>query len=209
MRSFQLFADISSNNAGFDAGAYRRAGHRLVSIKSTEGADYINPQHAEWSRRAHDSGVRVMHYHYCRPPERGGDTNESAFFWRVVKPTWRKGDLLAFDLEQTGGKSWEELRLYFARLVTSLTNISGHHARLYGDESFIRSLHPVGLVPGGLCWEAKWSQESAKLPRGLRLWAKQYTDGVTGPRPHAFAGVGLCDGSLLNLRSALRLLTRP
>lgn len=209
MRSFRLFADISSNNAGFDAAAYRRAGHRLVAIKASEGEGYINPDHALWSRAAHANGLRVLHYHFCQPPVEGGHSSEAAHFWRVVKPTWEKGDLMAFDLEVTNDRGWESLRLYVGHQITQLVRISGHRARLYASESFLRSLAPIGLVPGGLCWVAKWSPGDPSLPRGLRTWAKQYTDGREGPKPHAFAGVGRCDGSVLNWRSALRLLTRP
>lgn len=206
MRSFRLFADISSNNAGFDAGSYRRAGHRLVAIKATESTDYINPKHASWARQAHYHGVRVMHYHFCRPSPTGAATGEAAAFWRTVQPSFWRGDLLAYDLEISEGVSWAGLRAYLSHELLSLTRISGHHARLYSDEAFIRSLHPIDIIPGGLCWVAKWSPGDPSLPRGLRVWAKQYTDGTEGPKPHAFAGVGRCDGSALNLRSSLRLL---
>lgn len=206
MRPFRLFADISSNNNGFDAQSYRRAGHRLIAIKATEGIGYINPEHALWSREAHGHGIRVLHYHFCRPPAAGLQSAEAATFWSVVKPTWQKGDLMAFDLETTGGQTYGWLRRYLGTLDTHLATISGHHARLYSGEDFIRSLDPVGEVAGGLCWAAAYGLQKPVLPRGLRVWAWQYTDGTEGPRPHAFAGVGRCDGSVLNLASALRLL---
>lgn len=205
MRSFRQFADISNNNASFDAAAYRGAGHVLIAIKATEGATFIDEKHALWARAAHAQGLAVMHYHYGRPDHHPRGNTEAAHFWRVAKPVSRPGDLLCVDLEVHAPLGPHQDAFYLRGFQEELRKVSGHGVIAYTYDGYLEDSSLTLDVPGSRWWVAKYGGPKPKPGAGRRLWAWQYTDGKEGAGPHEFAGIGRCDGSVLNLRSALRL----
>ena len=94
-----LFADLSNNNRYFNAARYRRAGHRLVALKASEGDGFVDERHARWSAEAHHAGLAVVHYCYCTPG-RGSGRAAADLFWSVVDRHFIPGrDRLALDME--------------------------------------------------------------------------------------------------------------
>jgi lysozyme len=199
-----LFADISSNNAGFTAKSYVEAGHLAVAIKATEGLTYINPKYKPWLTDAHRHKLAVFHYHFARP-ENGNPDGQAKHFWDTVKPHFKRpGDYVVVDVE-TGGSAAKAWTTEFDR---HLTKISGTHPVLY---TFLAMYNEQHLTIGSdRVWIAAWG---ANNPAGAdwklgahQLWAWQYTDGVNGPPPHSFAGIpGTCDGSRLNPKTTQQI----
>lgn len=196
MQAFRLFADLSSNNPGFNAEAYRKAGHRVVAIKATEGITYRNPDWLRWTTEAHAARLSVLHYAFLRPELRL--SGEGDFLMNTTRDHMRKGDQLVLDFEREVQDA-ANLGRYLQR-VWDECSAQGHHPILYGPESLLRAVKPyVGRKVFSRVWVAAWGP----LIRGF--WAQQFTNGSVGPEPHGLTGVqGNCDVSRLNLSTAIR-----
>jgi len=95
------FVDCSSNNGTPNLADYARAGHKHISLKASEGANYYWPAHASLTDQAHKLGLRVGHYHWLRPEQSA--TAQAAYFVHLVKPLLAAGDWLMTDFEATQG----------------------------------------------------------------------------------------------------------
>jgi GH25 family lysozyme M1 (1,4-beta-N-acetylmuramidase) len=189
-------ADVSSNNGAVDLHAYAKAGHAAIAIKASEGTGYVNPEHRAQCATAHHYGLTVVHYHFARPG-RGDISAELALFHRTWLEGWRKGDYLALDLEVNEANS-----AWYARAFLGALKHFGHPAILYTYRSF-RTEHLAGVKV-----ERLWLADYVAPLSNAGSWAKQYTDGVNGPEPHRYAGIGQCDGSVLNRTTAAVLWLR-
>lgn len=180
-------ADVSSNNGQISVANYSRAGHCVIAVKASEGTGYTNPDHFGQCNEAHDFGLTVVHYHFCRP----GDTAaQISHFREVYNKAWRDGDYACFDIEIP------DLGTSFAtRILKEYLVATQREPLLYTYKDFFeKKLHGV-QIPGNRCWIADYSPFVIRLPKPYQLWAKQYTDGVEGPEPHFYSGIGKCDGS--------------
>lgn len=191
-------ADVSSNNGpGVNLATYSSAGHVAIAIKASEGTGYVNPFHKRWCDEAHWHRLTVVHYHFARPG-RGDVGAEVALFHRTYLSAWRNGDYLALDLEVNEGG---DVAGYARRFLGALAAF-GHPRILYTYRSF-RTEH-LGGVKADRWWVADYSPPLSSEHQ----WAKQYTDGAEGPQPHHYAGIGACDGSILNVKTAAALWLR-
>lgn len=201
MRTYRYMADVSSNNGKIDIAAYSRAGHAVIAIKATQGDHYVNPFHLSQCQEAHRLGLTVVHYHYC---SLGNVGSEIRNFRNTYLKGWRKGDYCCFDLEVPGLR----IGTYAREILGTFFRKTGHPPILYTYKAYAEE-HLKGLrVPGGRWWIAKYSNGAPTLPKGEVLWAWQYTDGQFGPEPHALAGIGHSDGSIVNVGVSSRLWIR-
>lgn len=199
------FADISSNNPGFDAGAYRRGGASLICVKATQGSTYVNPYHRLWADQAHAQNLAVGHYHYATPGPAGTVLAQVMCFWGQVVDCWRQHDFLILDIER--GQAWlpGEAQRFAPAFAKRLKEESGHSLVGYSERSFLNECGKAIDIPGSRWWEADYSEDQLPVAWRRSTWAWQHTDGVNGPPPHSMPGVGRCDVSTLNLASYLRL----
>jgi GH25 family lysozyme M1 (1,4-beta-N-acetylmuramidase) len=193
----RFMADVSSNNSSVNLATYASAGHVAIAIKATEGAGYVNPLHRRWSDEAHAHGLTVCHYHFARPGH-GDQGAERALFHRTYLAAWRKGDYLVLDLEVTEGA---DVAAYAASWLRGMEGFK-HPQVLYTYQAF-RAEH-LGRTRADRWWIADYAPPLSSSGQ----WAKQYTDGETGPAPHHYAGIGDCDGSVLNAKTAAALWLR-
>lgn len=200
----RFMADLSNNNAHFDAHAYRKGGHRVVALKATEGVGGRQGIYVERVNAAHRAGLFVVHYHFARPDHHSTSTAEAADFLSYIKPHVRKGDRVALDLEVQPGRSMD-LNAYSRNFAHIVRQRIGHkHGWLYSYSAFI-SEHGLRVPSGWRLWLANYS---APVPhRGS--WTHQFTNGISGPSPHSMAGVGQIDVSMLTRRAALGLHVSP
>jgi GH25 family lysozyme M1 (1,4-beta-N-acetylmuramidase) len=190
------FADISSNDAGFDAAKYAAWGPVIVSIKVTEGTTYVNPLWKAWTREAHQHRLGVLFYHFARPGD-GGD--QARHFLDQIRGSCDPGhgDGICLDLERMGGVADPERFLHqFETVCVS----RGHRALvLYSEESYMEE-HPKMRTKRS--WMAAYP--SLRWRFRNRVWAHQYTDHEDVP------GVGISDCSFLSPRAYLwHRLHRP
>lgn len=208
MRAFRYFTDQYEGNPEPDLERYAHYGHVLYAHKASEGCFHVDKRHAARVQRAHEQGLSVLHYHYCRPDEGKLPKLEAQAFWAAVKPLWRPGDYLALDTE-SGAREWGgPWGVYTPELWNQLHQISGHSALEYGSTDFLRSKLPVRFVRGLRRWEAAYGPRPSWGPWHRPWWAWQLSDGQIGPQPHGLAGITSGDVSILRLDVALVLRAR-
>lgn len=206
-----LFADISSNNASFDAQKYASAGHLLIGIKATQGRGFVNPDWSAWVRDAHANRLAVLHYHFV---DGSGAVSEANHFWMTARQHFDASrDRLAIDFENPAlARLGAAAPGYLAEFDHQLHHLSGIHAIGY---TFRSALSAALRVDSGKWWVAAFGNQwpagaRRRLPSGT-LWAWQFTDGEIGADgPRGAAGIGRCDVSVLSppivnlLRKTLR-----
>lgn len=201
----RYFADQYEGNGDPDLALYAHYGHLLYGAKATEGRFHIDAKHAERTREAHSHNLAVLHYHFARPDQHATAADEAAAFWRVVKPVWRAGDRLALDCEPEGGRPWVGGPMYVPALAAAVAKVSGVHPWTYGSTSFLETAIPAAFLRSNPRWQAAYGPKPGRGPWGKAWVAWQFTDGQVGPVPHAMAGIGSCDVSMLSLRQAFVL----
>lgn len=137
--------DLYSGNGHVNFHAVRRAGHRFVYVKATEGVGYQDAGYLVRAAAARAAGLHVGFYHFLRPrPGRSGK-DEARYFWEAVKG-FQGGE---------GGK--ELLRLVLDVEVTGIgREMTAQTAREDG-EGFMgcaipsdRALELAGVFPEGV-----------------------------------------------------------
>lgn len=208
MANFRLFADQYEGNDEPNLAAYAHAGHCLYAHKATEGARHTDTAHERRVRRAHEQGLTVLHYHFVRPDEHN-PVGEVHRFWGAVTPVITRGDFVAFDYEK---EAELPIDLYTPAYLEGLWNtfhaLSRESAGVYGSSDFLAERTHAEWLRHRARWEANYSQRPGAGPWGKRPWAWQGSDGQEGPLPHSLEGIGACDVSELNLRTAATLRVR-
>lgn len=200
-----LFADISSNNADFDAVAYRADGHLLVAIKATEGLTYVNPKHRSWCLHAGMHHVGVVHYHFGRPDLGNSPGDEAVHFLRTVHGLAGGRDYLVLDCERPAPTGFRADPAWCNAFAQRVSELSRFHVILYASRSLLSESDAWLPANSRRVWEADWSSQPDWAPTGYSVAFRQFTNGVAGPGPHGLAGVGRCDVSWMSLRVFDRL----
>ncbi len=185
------FVDLSSNNAhdgaaSFNAATYRRAGHRIVAIKVSEGASYVNPYWAGWAASSIAAGLQVVYYHFAS--NTAPANQQAVHFASTLKASrlFRPGtDRVFLDVEQ-GSMLVDPVSF---RKDFEATMVTAGFSRLgvYSDAGYFEQWGP-GLRPTcGDMWVAALGLPG-HVPAGwwMPQWAHQYTftgrvQGVIGP----------------------------
>lgn len=208
MHPSRLFADQYEGNNDPNLAAYAHAGHCLYAHKATEGVFHADQRHAQRSTWAGQSGLTVMHYHFCRPDE-GSPAKEAAWFWERVQHSFAPGDMLALDFERAMPHHASVVSAdYIQQLYNETVLASGLHPRVYGSTSFLETYVRRSWLRFKPRWQAAYGPPPRRAPWGTAEWAWQFTDGEQGPVPHVIDGIGRSDISILNPRTALVLRAR-
>lgn len=196
----ESFADLSHHQGSVDLAAYKRAGHRTIILKATEGVNFVDPAFAARWREAGRQGLRRVAYHYARNVNSGA--SEFDFFIRAVDAAGGLGpdDLLCLDSEDTQTPARARGQ---ASEFTHRGADTGHPVGwLYTGNWYA---NPNRLTPEVLPvgWRRLWlsnydgsvPDDQVRVPVGWdrsALYARQFTDRATVP------GVGgTCDYSRL------------
>jgi GH25 family lysozyme M1 (1,4-beta-N-acetylmuramidase) len=208
MKPYRYFADQYERNPDPDLELYAHYGHVLYAHKASEGRYHVDRCHWRRTRHAHELGLTVLHYHYCRPDQRSVP-QEAVVFWDEARLTFQPGDYLALDFEQLAlGMTPIEAAGYIANLAFELAQLSKHDPLVYGSTSFLTANVGRGLLVARRRWEAAYGPKPGWGVWRRPWWAWQASDGVYGPQPHRLAGIPAGDVSVLNQRTALVLNLR-
>lgn len=203
----RYFADISNYTDRFQALHYASAGPIVVELLATDGESFVSDKYAEQATHAHQAGLTVVHYHFCRPEQDPTATGEASHFWRTIAPHWHPGDRLMLDIERQHPNGRDGLNRYVHLLDTKLHTISGQAALGYMPDAMFRE-QGAGLQVISCEWIiASWGGRVARLGAGRRMWAQQISNGEEGYQPMRMPGIGACDTNRLQ-RWALRRLRR-
>lgn len=202
------FADISNNNAEFDAERYAAAGHLIVAVKASEGVTFTDPDHHTWTLHAHLHHLGVIHYHFARPDLNPDPAAEAEHFLRAVGGLAGGRDYLALDLERAvpaGFSHDPEWSCEFDRVIRA---DSRFRTVIYMSQSLFESAQGWWWHAPHHLWLAAWSGERNPRYQTARVIFRQYTDGVVGPEPHTFVGIGQCDGNYMDHDANVHMLHR-
>lgn len=200
MQHNRYFADISSNQRSFDAQAYASAGHLLIALKASEGQSFVDPNHRGWCLHAGMHHLGVVHYHFGRPDLNSDAEQEAMHFVRTVRGLLGGRDCLVLDFERHTPAGFRTDPAWSRTFAVTVKHLTGHGIVLYASRSWLQE-SDLWLPEGArFVWDADWSEAPTFMPPGYEALFRQYTDGLLGPEPHAFAGIGRCDGNRMSQR---------
>lgn len=88
--NFNYAVDLSNNNAvpsaagkGFDAKAYKAAGHQRIILKASQGAEEVDDYFHYWAEAAIEAGLWVSTYHFADNTAPGNE--QGAHFTETIK----------------------------------------------------------------------------------------------------------------------------
>jgi len=202
------FADLSSNNAEFNAAEYRNTGHILIAIKATEELNYVNPDHRPWSLHAGLNWVSVVHYHFARPDLGNSPAAEADHFLAAALPLAGWWDYLCVDIERATPEGWQHDPKWSQEFDSQIQRRSRFRSILYANRSTLVLSDEWLVGDNRRVWDADWSNASDYAPRGYTCCFRQSTDGVVGPPPHSLPGIGRCDVNRMSNAMFLKLNDR-
>ena len=198
MRYNHYFADVSAYQPNVNMHDYADAGHLLIAIKATEGLNYVNPYHRGMSYAAGARHVAVVHYHFARPDLGNSPQAEAEHFVRTVKHLGGPFDYLVLDLERGTPQGWSHDPAWSKAFDARLRELIWYRTILYASRSALQESHEWLYEPPFRVWDAAYGTEPDYAPPGYEVMFRQYTDGIVGPEPHTFAGIGRCDGNRMS-----------
>lgn len=179
------FVDCSDNNPIPNLAAYKRAGHRHLCRKVSEGVGYHWSAGDRVADGAHRIGLRVGHYHWLRPD--AAASSQAAYFAGLVRPHLAAGDWLMCDYEATarvsdGGDATRARALldFMAELADQLPGVPAFvytgNWYLAGKPKMQAAVRRFGVVMSDY-------DDVAELPNPYRLnyVAWQFSDHATVP----------------------------
>lgn len=190
----RLFADISNNNAGFNAETYRKSGHVLIAIKATEGIHFVDPDHRGWCLQAGGKHIAVVHYHFARPDLNLDAQAEARHFLSVALPLTGGRDYLVVDIERATPQGWSHDPAWTREFDLYVRKHSRFFPIVYASRSVLQQSDQWLTGNPKRVWDADWSTDHDFAPDGYNCVMRQFTDGVFGPEPHSLPGIeGICD----------------
>jgi hypothetical protein len=199
---------VNNYTGALRAHQYASVNFPVLMPLATDGLNFVSMRYAEQARRAHEAGLMVWHYHFCRPESNPLENGEAAHFWRTVRPYWRHGDRLVIDLERMHPQGPQGLVEYLATFDSRLHHISGIAATCYIPDSLFRQCGPRLQVISGDFHIASWGGNVARLGAGRRMIAQQITGGKPGESPVHLPGIsGVVDVNRIQRWYARKLLS--
>lgn len=203
----RLMNDYSDYQTLVDPRKQKRAGRRVVCIKAAEGLGNGGAMlYAERVRQAHEAGLRVVHYHYLHWLIPG--RTQALYLLDRIKPVWKDGDRLMADIEaelpgdEQGSRG---VAVSCCEGWAAELHKEGHTSLIgYAPRSFPQ-LKAIAATHGFAGWIiAEYGTLRRPTPLDQHavgravILGRQFTDGSTGPGPHAGPGIsGACDCSWL------------
>lgn len=182
-----LVLDLSNNNENPNFKTLAASGIKGVMLKASEGATFVDPVYAGWSKRARAAGLRVGPYHFAQP--NGGDPiAEARHFAKCFGTLARRDFRPALDLEANpGGLSWSQLVTWSRAFNQELYKVSGHLPMFYASKGWIQAMG-ADVPIGAALWLAHWSRNGRPFtPVAPFPWKNvhlhQFTSEATGTSP--------------------------
>lgn len=192
---FNGVIDLSHHNGVEDWTRVRRAGIAAVIHKATEGATFRDPFYRERRAAAKAAGLKFGSYHFS-----SGVGVEGQVENYLAHADPQDHELICLDWEESfsGRDMGREDAEAFVLLMRAAT---GRLPVLYGGRHLRETMAGVerSILADCPLWYARFAPEPKGVPALWERWTLwQYTDGASGPEPHAVDGVGLCDRDLFN-----------
>lgn len=189
--------DISHHNTVSSFEQAKNSGVYGVIHKATQGVSYVDPALSANRKGIEAQALLFGAYHF-------GVAGEAVMQAEHFVDTVGPDALLVLDFEsnpQGNSMSLQEAEQFVERVQ----QLAGRYPGLYSGHVIKESLAHAGALKAGdtvlsQCW--LWIAQYGNAPQIPELWSRwtlwQYTDGSTGPEPHAVAGIGSCDRDKFN-----------
>ncbi|WP_020179978.1 glycoside hydrolase family 25 protein [Methylopila sp. M107] len=192
---FNAVIDISHRNHVEDFARVRRAGIAAVIHKATEGATFRDRLYRERRAAAKAAGLKFGSYHFS-----SGVAVEDQVKNYLDHADPQDDELICLDWEESF--AGRDMTLSEAEAFVALVrDRTGRLPAIYGGRHLREAC--AGVARSILSDCPLWYARVAPEPKGIPdLWPRwtlwQYTDGASGPEPHAVDGIGPCDRDLFN-----------
>jgi hypothetical protein len=198
----RLFADLSGYNEKVDLAAYKRAGHKIIWLKLTEGADFLSSTGVARWREAGQLGLTRVAYHFARPSANAAATEAAWFAHQIRAAGWLAGvDAYELDWEDPHFEGAAPARATawardWAIDAKGLLHVAPCALYSYGPYAE-GTLHEIPAPFGGYHHAAYNAHPEANVPQFAKslLTAVQFTNGIDGAQPHWLDGAGELGGS--------------
>lgn len=194
----QYFADVSAFQPRVNMHDYADAGHLLIGIKATEGYGYVNPYHRGMALSAGLRHVAVAHYHFGRPDLGTDPARECDHFLNAAERYLGPYDYVIIDVERATPQGWSHDPAWSRGWDEHLRAHSRFRAIIYASRSVLQESDNWLAGAPKRVWDAAYGTEPDYAPPGYECVFRQYTDGLIGPEPRTFAGIGRCDGNRMS-----------
>nr|WP_315593482.1 glycoside hydrolase family 25 protein [uncultured Cupriavidus sp.] len=195
--TIDVIIDINHDNH-FDAVKAMHAGVRAVIHKASEGATFQDPKYRARREQARAAGLLWGAYHFSssRPAREQADNFLAAAQWGDPAVDNSK-TLFCLDFEPSS--SGPDMTLDQAHeFVSRVKDKTGRWPMVYGGNMLRDAVQAHGADPilkNCPLWYARYRNQPVGIPTDtwphFTLW--QYTDGRSGPLPHAFPGLDATD----------------
>lgn len=183
-----LCADLSHWDCAENYVAVADSGIVGVIYKATEGQTYTDPTYVAQQRAAKLAGLQWGAYHFADASDTQGQIDN---FLRFACPD--PDELFCLDWEDNGGDTMALDDV--VRWIEGVEQRLGRpgHAVLYGGNTIKENANAHPVLTSRRLWLCQYAN-APTLPDGWEnYWLWQYTDGQSGPSPHAIEGIGPCD----------------
>jgi LysM repeat protein len=159
---------VGCDTSGWQAANVSLAGQAFEVSKATQGITYINPNHAAQVAQARAAGLLVGHYHFA-----DGGTPEDEADYFIANADWRRGEILALDVEHPFTDNVADVVGWSVRFLTRV------HSRL--------GVWPLLYIDSSTRGRFNWTPVAAL---GVGLWDAEYNSvGPSGSAPFAFVAI--------------------
>lgn len=157
-----------TDTSGWQNANVNLSGDGFLVSKATQGTTYLNPNHGAQVAEARNAGLLVGHYHFA-----DGGTPEDEADYFIANADWRRGEILALDVERPFTVNCADVVGWSVRFLTRV------HSRL--------GVWPLLYIDSGTRGQFNWTPVAAL---GVGLWDAEYNSiGPSGSAPFAFVAI--------------------
>jgi GH25 family lysozyme M1 (1,4-beta-N-acetylmuramidase) len=203
--------DVSKYQGRIDWPAVASSPVRFVIMRATLGNRYRDERYARNLAGASENGLVVGAYHFAKPSLGLRDARgEADHFLRVARVA--SGDVLpVLDIEETGGLSPGQLRIWAQAWLARVESRTGVRAMIYSGNYFWRGFmrnSPWFGSRGHPLWVAHWNVAAPEVPgnrwagNGYTIWQWSATGripGIRGPVDRDWVNGDLTRGTIASL----------
>lgn len=168
--------DVSHWAGRIDFRRVKKSGIRVVYIKATQGADYIDPDFERNYREAYKEGLSIGFYHYVTAANVEEASEEARFFVSRIRDK-KQHARAAMDFETFGDLSTEGVREVALRFMEELERELRYRPVIYSDSSNASSRFADQRFVKYPLWIADYGVRRPDMENPWSQWSGwQYTD---------------------------------
>ena len=168
--------DVSVYKGNIDYTKVKQEGIKIVYIKASEGAGFVDPKFERNYEEAKKNGLKVGFYHYLTARTTSEAVEEAEFFVSNIKGT-NPDCKIAMDFEVFGDLSIDEINKISEKFLDTVQRLSGKECVIYSDAFNASNTFNESLAKKYAIWVADYFVEEPANNGKWSSWVGfQYTD---------------------------------